>query len=49
MKWAFCDHTSLYLVMKLLKGKDLRFHINHFKLREDSDLLIRYRELDRKK
>lgn len=38
MRWAFCDYTHIYLVMKELKGKDLRFHLTNFKLKEDSFL-----------
>jgi len=48
MRWAFNDATHLYLVMKELKGKDLRFHINHFKLREDQALRAKQQELDTK-
>ena len=48
MRWAFNDTTHLYLVMKELKGKDLRFHINHFKLRDDQALRAKQQELDMK-
>lgn len=48
MRWAFNDTTHLYLIMKELKGKDLRFHINHFKIREDQALRAKQLELDMK-
>jgi len=31
MKYAFQDHENLYLVMDLLNGGDLRFHVSRQK------------------
>lgn len=46
MHWAFSDNEKLYLVMKELKGKDLRFHLTHFRLREDGILKHLQKELE---